>query len=333
MGPQSSYPSVRLEPSCTPSATDPSTGCAFRSEAISSSTSKGDDVTLLDGCPYLLFSELPQICAILQLKASQLIHSEGRYYWGWIKERALFSTDFYSFHVAEVLRYEKGNTALVFCYRKQLTTQSLAELLDSKGIWINSFHLLVTIITGITLFHLALKTIHFAVLLSNPLPTRRCLCANGGSRPSFQHWELHHPTVRPAGRCKRKPNPSLFCCTCPIQVQPKLMALKIKSPIWNSTWVAALKTAKLTLQLDQEQKHPFFLLFWVVLASRASCQDAHRALGTVALHQNHANQWSGYLKNNVNAEGAHKVCCCAGRATAVPTASRTPSVPFQEQVN
>lgn len=95
-------PSVRPEPSCPPisQAPDPSTGCAFRSEAISSSPN-GDDVTLLDS-PYSLFSELPPICAILQLKAWQLIHSEGRCYWGWIKEQALSSTDFYSFRVAKV---------------------------------------------------------------------------------------------------------------------------------------------------------------------------------------------------------------------------------------
>lgn len=95
----------------------------------------------------------------------------------------------------------------------------------------------------------------------------------------------------------------------------------------------SIENSKANTTIRPGTETSFFLLFWVVLASRASCQDAHRALGTMALHQNHANQWSGYLKNNVNAEGAHKVCCCAGRATAVPTASRTPSVPFQEQVN
>lgn len=132
---------------------------------------------------------------------------------------------FLFFPCCKGLEVWEGNTALVFCYRKQLTTQSLAELLDSKGIWINSFHLLVTIITGITLFHLALETVHFAVFPSQPLPTRRCLHANGGSRPGFQHWELVRPTIRPAARCERKPNPSLFCWRCPMQAQPKPAAI------------------------------------------------------------------------------------------------------------
>lgn len=74
---------------------------------------------------------------------------------------------------------EKGNISLAFCYRKQLRTQSLGKPLDSGGIWISLFQLLLTLIPGTTLLHLVFKTRCLAVFL----PTRR---RGGSSRPPAQ---------------------------------------------------------------------------------------------------------------------------------------------------
>lgn len=77
-----------------------STQFSFRSGRYFFIYFKGLWCTLLDGCLDLLFNELPQICTVSQLKASQLIQRECRCL-RFSQEQTFPSIDFYPFHIAE----------------------------------------------------------------------------------------------------------------------------------------------------------------------------------------------------------------------------------------
>lgn len=91
-----------------------STQFSFRSERYFFIYFKGLWCTLLDGCLDLLFNELPQICTVSQLKASQLIQRECRC----LRFSHRTNFPFYRFLSFPHCGGE-GNTPQFFCYGKQ----------------------------------------------------------------------------------------------------------------------------------------------------------------------------------------------------------------------
>lgn len=91
-----------------------STQFSFRSGRYFFIYFKGLWCTLLDGCLDLLFNELPRICTVSQLKASQLIQRECRC----LRFSQRTNFPFYRFLSFPHCRGE-GNICQFFCYGKQ----------------------------------------------------------------------------------------------------------------------------------------------------------------------------------------------------------------------